>query len=487
MSSTVEADGRIVATAVTAGAAAGAAIVLGAGWAAWKTGTLLVKVNDAINDEIAKEKQKLKEAERHRKMIAVSAHSQLADICASILSRLETISDTGSIVSSAEIEHLKSELKSICEETLPDDITEIERLTSLGYIKLNKIIQKQNKIAFMSMVESRSGRYHGQTVAELMDDIRLVVGTMSVKVTKGHNIVATDHDVLERKKLNEEFTSVTAEIMVALETVEKLSEKHGLSASANAWFKSCFNGIDEQIEVLCRPTTSNQELEKGIKRLRDVVEQYEMMAASIEKDLKRMEALYEVYVDASKALGEVVEDFSAFKDSAAIEKKLRYLQKRAVRAQECAEIYEKIGSVAYICYAWDQELKAMGYNVQTRQDLAKMETFNKWKNSDLTQLYSISSKCSLQVIVHRDGTVSMQTIAAEEDEDVIHTQQNHCSQLKKLRERLRKNWFILYDFNETKSPEVIKTVTEWIDSESGVKIEDRRLEGKTVEKIQKNK
>ena len=501
MSSGVEADGIVAAAVILPVAAA-----YGAGWLAWQGGKLLVEANRAVDRQIAEKKRQLEEAARHRKMAAISAHSQLVDMCSQILSQIETGSDTGSNASFAEMEQLKYDLTSICRETLPDDTAQIESLTSLGYLKLDKVVRQQSQIAAMSMSESETGLYRGLSVADLMDDIRLVVETMSVHAKNGQNIIAANPDVLERTKLNEEFSQVTAEIMEALETIQTLSSTYCLTTSGNAWFQSCFNGIDMQIEVLCRPTTSNKELKKGIRRLRDALDQYEIMAPSIENDLKRMGALYKVYVDASRALGEVVVDIKAFKNASELEKKLLYLQKRAEQAQECAEIYKKLGPAAYMCYAWDQELRAMGYEVHTRKKITEMARnkpvrakvgedklpFYEWNNADLTQLYSVSSQCALQVIVHDDGSVSMQTIAEEESEDVVHVQRNHCSQLSALHEKLRKNWFIFYDYEETESPEEIKTVAQWRTSEENAWgtpgrtiITDQRAKSKETDKTKR--
>lgn len=506
MSSGVEADGIVAAAVILP-----VAVAYGAGWLAWQGGKLLIEANRAVDRQIAEKKRQLEEAARHRKMAAISAHSQLVDMCSQILSQLETGSDTGSIASFAEIEQLKYDLASICKETLPEDTAQIESLTSLGFLRLDKVIRQQSQIAAMTMSESETGLYRGLSVADLMDDIRLAVETMSVHATIGRNVVAANPDVLERMKLNEEFSHITAEIMEALESVQALSSTYGLTASGSAWFHSCFNGIDMQIEVLCRPTTSNQELKKGIRRLRDALEQYETMAPSIEKDLKQMGALYRVYVDASKALGEVVMDIKAFRSASEIEKKLHYLQERANKAQECAEIYKKLGATAYMCYAWDQELRAMGYEVHMRKKIIEMANsrparamlgenklpFYEWDDTDLTQLYSMGSECSLQVIVHEDNSVSMKTVTDNDDNDeVVRVQQRHCSQLKALHERLKKNWFIFYDYTEIVSPNTIKSVAQWRDSDdfawrdeyentpSGKKQSKRRKKDNEAEYIQ---
>lgn len=501
MSSGVEADGIIAAAVMLPAAAAAAAY--GAGWLAWQTGKLIIDANRAVDRQVAEKKRQLEEAARHRKMVAAASHRQLVDMCSQILSELETGKFASSTLASSEIEQLKKDLMQILSEPLPDDADKIESITSLGYLKLDKAVRRQSQIASLVLTESESGLYSGLSVADLMDDLRVAIAATEVHETKGADVKAADPVVLERVKLNERFADVTGKIMEALEFTDGLTSDYGLTASGSAWLHSCFNGVDVLIETLCRPTTSNKELKKGIRRLEESLEQYEMMAPSIEREVKKMTALYKVYTDASKVLGEPVESIRSFKSSAELEEKLRLLQKRAEKAKECAAIYEKLGPAAYLCYAWDQELKAMGYGVHTRKQITEMALkrperaklgeselpFYQWNEEDLTQLYSITSQCALQVIVHEDGTVSMQTIADSESSEAVSAQESHCAQLKKLHERLRKNWFIIYDYEETESPEKVTTAAAWRASDDfawsdadGKVITDRRAKGKNEKK-----
>lgn len=501
MSSEVDGVGIIAASVISP-----AAVVFGAGWLAWQGGRLLIEANRAADRKIAEKKRQLEEAARHRKMAALAAHDQLVDMCSQILSKMKDESAVVGIAGFAEIEQMKSDLKKICEENVPDDASQIESLTSLGYLKLDKIVRRQSQIASLELSDSEAGLYRGLSVADLMDDLRIAIAAMEIKATIGKDVRAADPAVLERAKLNEAFENVTTRIMMALEYVDELTSTYGLTVAASAWFHSCFNGVDALIENLCRPTTSNMELKNGIRRLEESIERYELMAPGIKREITNMMTLYEVYVDASKALGEKVEAFRSFKSSAEIEDRLGYLKKRAEKAQECAKIYQKLGPTAYMCYAWDQELQAMGYEVHTREKIMEMASkkirhaklgesklpFYQWNEEELTQLYSITSECSLQVIVHEDGTVSMQAIADADNEDVIEAQHRHCSQLKKLHERLRENWFILYDFEETESADSVTTVAVWRASEGCDRkddhaiITDQRTKGKAAKKAKQS-
>ena len=471
MSSGAGSFGFIAAAVVLPAAAA-----YGTGWLAWQSGKLLVEANRAANRSIEEKKRQLAAAEKQRRMAAISAHRQLVDMCAQIRSQLESESALEKAIGSAEVEQLKHDLDRICREALPDDTAKIESLTSLGYLKLEKITSRRRQLSSLRLEETASGLYRGLSVADLMDDLRVATGAMKIQATRGRNVSAADPDVLERSKLNAAFSEVTAKIVIALEKVEQLAATYGLSAAGSAWFQSCFNGTDLLIERLCKPTTSNEALKKGIRRLQEAVEQYEMMAPGIEENAVRMSALYAVYVDAAKALGEKVRGINAFQDADDIEKTLRQLSKRAERAKECAEIYRKLGPAAYLCYAWDQELRAMGYKVHSRKAITEMAAskpshakigdqkmpFYQWTGDDLTQLYSIGEQCAVQAIVHDDGTVSMQTIAdTGDDAAVVSEQKKHCAQLSRLHQRLRENWFVFYDFEETESPEKITSASEW--------------------------
>ena len=482
MSSEVD-SGGIVAAAVMLPVAA----AFGAGWLAWQGGKLLVDANRAVDRQIAEKKRQLEEAAMHRKRSALAAHNQLVDMCTQLLSQIDGNSATASVIDFAELERLRVELHDICHELVPDDVLQIESLNSIGFLKLEKMVAKQQYLSSLQIEENNSGLYRGLSLADLMLDMKVAIAAMTICATNGKDVRAADPMVLERVKLNDKLAGVTSRTMAALEYVAELSSSYGLSASSSAWFHSCFNGVDEQIGVLYMPSTSNAELKKGIKRLESLLEQYDMLIPSIESDQKKFVALYQVYVDASKALGEPVASAKSFKSLKSLEESLLMLKKRSEKAQECAEIYKKLGPAAYICYAWDQELRSLGYSVHTRKDIAEMAKykpqhaqlgesklpFYHWNDEDLTQLYSMSSECSLQVIVHDDGTVTMKAISDADENEAKAVQAGHCSFLNKLHENLRRNWFVMYDYQETASPDEVTTAAEWFGSEDSAWTPDR--------------
>lgn len=471
MSSGIEAGGAIIAMAVVAPAA----VALGAGWLAWQSGKvliggsgklligggkLLIDANKAADRKIAEVKRRQEEEERHKKLTAIAAYNKLVEMCDSISSKLD-----------GESVELKKELDEIRGKSIPDDVMKIESMTSLGYLKLEKIMREQKRIAELKLIETTDGA----SVSEVMEGLRVAIGAMTITAATGDDVKAADPVVLERVKLNEKFADVTGRVMESLEYVTELATEYGLTDSGSTWFHSCFNGIDARIEALCSPSVSNAELKKGIRRLEELLEQYDVMLPTIEKEIREMLALYEVYKEVAEALAEPIESMRTFKNTDELEAKLKDFEERAERAKECAAMYEAMGETAYVCCAWDQELKAMGYKVHSRSTVGEMRgktlenakigemkiPFYEWSEDDLTQLYSITDECSLQVIVHDDGTVSMHTIAESANDETVATQKKHCAQLAELYERLRKNWFITYDFEETESAEMVMTVAGW--------------------------
>ena len=470
MSSEVYATGMVAsAVMVSAGAAIGAA--LGPFWLAWQGGKLAFELGSALVTDVQhnldEKKRRLNEIEAYRKKSVIKTHHELLDMCAKTLNQLNEFQQT------LEIEQLRIELDSIIQETIPDDIKCLEELISSGFAKLNKITEKVQFFYNVKIGEKSATLY--RSLYEEMKDIYVSISAMEIQRTNGENLIAPNPEVLERVKLNEKLYEITEQLLNALNYVEKLGAQFTLSSSHKAWYKSCFSGVNNQLEFLYKSSTTNSELKKGVQKLEYILVRYNSMKLHIEKEV----LLYKTYADAANALGEPIESFDSFKNSFELEDKLLFLKKRSEKAQKCAKIYNKLGHSAYICYAWDQELKALGYTTYSQKDIEKMVNykpqyaqvgeneipFYNWTKKDLTQLYSMSEECSLQLIIHDDGSVTMKAVSDTNDNQTKETQKHHCSLLNKLHENLRKNWFVLYDYQETKSPDEITSVAEWFYSE----------------------
>ena len=104
----------------------------------------------------------------------------------------------------------------------------------------------------MELPNSTDFIYRGSSVADLMDDIKITLQTIDIQSGKCSNVSAANPIALERAKLYDELFTVVEEIINALSRVENM-KKEFISSSADAWFHSCFNGVNEAVKRLYMP------------------------------------------------------------------------------------------------------------------------------------------------------------------------------------------------------------------------------------------
>lgn len=470
MSSEVDFIGTIADVVVGVGASVGLAI--------FEVGRTLIEANEKINKQNAEVMRRIQEAAAQRKQTALAVHEQLVDMCEVLLSKIQKEQITSGAIDSEEFERIESELHGIIDGTIPDDVMQIESLNSVGFIALNNITAKHQRLLKLQIERGRNHRYDGLALADAMKSMEIAIAAMNVQETNGTDVQVVAPEVVERAGLNQRLTNVTSRIQAALEHTAELASGCGLLRSNRQLLLSCFNDVDAQIKKMYMPSTSNGEMKSGIDRLEGLFGYYDTVSASIERSQKEFAGLYQVYINMAKALGEPIRSFEELDE---LKKSLENLSIQYEKAKTCAELYQKYGREVYICYAWEQELKALGYSVHTRDAIIEMTGRNPqhvrygekkrlppyhWTNGDLTQLFDMSDDCSLQVIVHEDGTVTMKTISDANEDNVKSVQKEHCSRLAELHENLRKNWFIMYDYQETASANEVTTVAEWFESEN---------------------
>ncbi len=504
MSSEVEGAVAVVAVAVATPAVAAIAIagaVAGAGWVAWKAGQGLVELNHLADRKIAEKKQELQAQANQRKQVAVSAHKQLQTVAAQLLAQVEEGEKNGSLPAQ-EAAQMRKELLEICHATAPADATQLEALTTKSYVVLHRIARQHQRLLEMAKAVPADNLEKSVAAIHILEKLRVGIMAMEIRATAGQDVQAADPAVLERAQLDERLVAITDKIVAALGFVNALDTQYGLSPAARTWFTSCFNGVDELVKMLCDPSTTNEQLKRGIRRLEEAFEGYMLSASGIEQDAKEKWALYEVYALVAQQLGEKVRDIHDFRDAAEIEEQLVYLQKREQKAAQCAKIYQQLGHKAYLCMALDQSLAKMGYTTHSR-DSAKallgdelpaygeMENgqkipFYQWTDEELAQLYALEEDGSLHVTVDENGTAYIRVIADKADEKTAKKQEKLCFRLtQELRDILFADWFISYEMEEKQSPQVVITAEMWSANERGVRVEGRTgRKGKAEQKRQ---
>ena len=121
----------------------------------------------------------------------------------------------------------------------------------------------------------------------------------------------------------------------------------------------------------------------------------------------------------------------------------------------------------YICYAIETELNRMNYEIADKTSAEtivgeklknyrlkdKLLQYYEHEGNSMMQLFKVSDEVGLQLIVHSDGTSTMETISLKKTDNntVMKIQKEHCERTKKLEEALKKNWGIKIELEEKAS------------------------------------
>lgn len=316
MSSQTEGSGLIAAAVLLP-----VAVAFGAGWLTWQAGkqavnltrqagNLLADANDAVAREIQAKQRRRQEMERQRRLTAQASRRHLAAACSRVLAELEAGKGDP-----AAVEPLRQELRQMQSRALPEDTAGLELQNAADLARLDWIVSRQDRLRGLKVPAA-----DGRTVASLMQDLRLAAAAAELCDTRAGDVKAADPTALERAELNRRLSEVSAQVMTALEFVVDLAETYGMSEANNAWFQSCFNGVDQRIQAMCSPTISNADLKKSLRTLEETMARYDMLYPNLVREKQNMAALYPVYVDGARALGEVVLPLKEFKETAALEK-----------------------------------------------------------------------------------------------------------------------------------------------------------------------
>ncbi|MBR5094396.1 MAG: hypothetical protein IK095_04810 [Oscillospiraceae bacterium] len=466
MSSGVESGGAIAGVVLLP-----VGLALGAGWLAWQAGALLVRADQAANAQIqaVRERQAAEAQQRH--MAALAGRKELLALCERVRAELSAHGDLGQI---ADVEQMRFELDRICAEELPEDSAKLEAMNVVALMKVQEIVSRQRRLGQLRV--KTDAVYDGIAVADLMDDLRTAFASMQIRRTQGGNVAAADPLALERAALDKRLDEVAARVIAAADFAVVLGRDYGIAERHRVWLESVLNGLDERIGALYAPSMPNDRLKKGIRSLEELMQEFDMIRPGLEKERRELDLLYPIYAKAAVGFGEKARELRSFKSAKELRAEMERLKGRQARAEECAAIYRELGRAAYVCLAWDQELAAMGYRVKPRSQTRDLTAhkpkratvgeqklpFYDWDGKEMTQFYSISDTCHLQLIVHPDGSTTMQTIVTGDDtEKDRQTQKQHCASLARLHERLAQNWFLSYGYDEILPPEELFTAADW--------------------------
>ena len=252
-----------------------------------------------------------------------------------------------------------------------------------------------------------------------------------------------------------------------------------------------FSGVTEKMEKMESGVLLADELEYELRELKKKAELYKIKAVELDEKEEWFLCTYQAYEAVCRKLGDSCQPIGAFSDIRELERAMDEKEERVLRMEECARLFAKHGKNAYISMALDEEMKKLGYHV-TEREMARQYlhtdcSYNEEEgilyfqmgDGSLTQIYKVTEKVFVQVIVRTDGTTSMETFTVDDrwdKEDVIADQKTHCGRNEILAENLKKNWFVVSEIKEQIPPEYVvlrkaaaKLFTGGIGRASGVK------------------
>ena len=261
-------------------------------------------------------------------------------------------------------------------------------------------------------------------------------------------------------------------------------------SAANILKPSLANG-----EIQLIGTTTLKEYRKYIEKDSALERRFQSVLVeepNIEDSISILEGIKKYYEDYHKIMEELGQEYYLpieFSDMGEMKENLEVAREKLKVAEQKAKLFKMLGKEAYICYAYDEELRALGYEVMSDTDRIKeikkelgmhvsngfeIPAYNAPDNKSALQIYDIDENCELQVIVHPDGSTTMATFMKGNDADhTIASQKKYCRKSKVLARRLRENWFIISDLQETESPSKVKHSSIGIRQDIGIRTNER--------------
>lgn len=466
------------ALAVTGGIAAG-------GYLAYKGAQGIVILNEVASMKIEDNKRK---AEQKRILLlnsALSNREEMLKLCNETLKKVRTGVMDG-ILDKEEAEDIVRKLNKLIDS---DPGNDIDHINQINYYAVNEIRDVANLYKYKANLRAAKDAFiQDKEFAKNMDRMKKDLWAVKLMNGTGQDAAVPPVEVTERLKLKKELVDVCTRIKSAVSYVNEISNKYGLLDELDAFYSSCFNGIDAKIGKMFSAEVSNDELRDGIEEFKRIIDLYEDSFEVNERTINDKVFLYDTYKTTAAALLEDYHNIKYFKTNQSIEMEICNLNKRRERLEKCASIYRKLGPIRYQRYAWEQELVKLGYSVCSNIDVADLagteispkDKINdeekevilsyQWGEAKEMVLYSFShdkkTKGYLQVVTDESGNISMSAIAPDDvDENDIRTNQvEHCEHMKQLKENLKKNWFIASDIKEVKDANEIIRKSQFMQS-----------------------
>ena len=464
----IEIGGALIVGTVAVGAALAVLTPVAGGYAVYRTGKViydgLVREHQEALErqfkEQARERTRLENAQKTRKAIIEECNSKISEL------RMSDYWEDSSL--SLLAQDVLSELQVIAERKEKQEVVNIELQNERDIQHLKDLVERLKKesilisknktenLNMLSFIEKMESLFNGLNV----NDYYYV-----------HNVEIDDKEKVVIRKLFLRIDELKEKFYAIVEREVDRFGNYPITSVNVSRIASLFEKISNEIQSVNAMEIEPWILEEKISSIEKAISSYYTYKALLDKEQEKFLTLYLCYKESCEKVGEEYKEAVEFDSIEELEATIKERTKVLDRAKRCADIYSKIGREAYICMAFEMELNRLNYVTSGKKDAelivnetlrnchigGKAIPFYEGEDESMMQIFHVSDDVDLQLIVHSNGTSTMETISRKQADEkaVVETQKKHCAKSKKLEEALKKNWFITANFEEKKPADYI--------------------------------
>ena len=460
----VETAAKIAAGAMAVGVVVAGGALVATGYTIYKAGDIIYQKMLDTHLKAIEENNRKEAAARNRLENAKRVRNEVVEQCEKEIEQLICIKDEKYKEIAIDV---CNKLKEICMDASDLDVILLETKNKADLCYVEKLLSEyKEKCSLIGNNFERNTKM--EKFIDLVKDV--FQGMAANEYGFVHNIEVDNEEKVELCRLNEIVDNLISEFYYY---VNKEVERYGKVPLADInRVEAQFVKISQLIEIINKNRSNTKNLRILIDSLDEEISSYKVYSSINDKEQEKFLTLYLAYKESCKMLNEdymeevEFDSYDELKNT--LQERVAYLELMKQRAK----IYEQIGREAYICLAFETELGLLNYS---RVDKKKAETMlgrhlTNYKVGDKlspfydngegekSRVFEIDGKVGLQLIIHNDGTSTMETVSIGDNSEkiVIETQKKHCKKSKELADALWKKWFIKVDFDEIESPLNVK-------------------------------
>lgn len=455
----------------------GAPIAIGAALAVLTPiagGYALYSAEKVVHDELVREHQKalenqIQEAAKLRKRLenAKKLRKKIIEECANRIDELKTRNVWNDESLSALVQSTLLELNDIMEETEQNDVNNLELQNQRAVYRIKILadrLETESRLIKENSVENAE-------MASFVESIQIMFRGLSANDYRYiHNIEIEEENYVELRKLYERLAELTEQFYLIVEREVIRFGNYPIKSVSVDRISQLFAKISSEIKSIEKMDADIWILEGKISSIEKGIDAYYTFKTGLDKEQEKFLAMYLLYKESCEKIGEECKEAVEFDSIEDLEHEIKTRINMLELSQKRRKLYDKLGKEAYICMAFETELNKLNYFTVNKQDaeditnekLKNYKLGDKWipcyehGDDSMMQIFRINDEVGMQLIIHRDGSSTMETISLVNDEDtVISTQKKHCEMTEKLKTALAEKWFVIADFEEERSANVV--------------------------------